>query len=129
MQVNGIKSGLASIGPSVWRNNTLRELDRTHTAIRTCNDVLLNGKATDPPPVMRDTFAELSNEEAHEYSRQIRIVVFWLREAILAINEEIKSANKLRETVEKKIFDLQSDILLNEQSRRIRTSRPDREKV
>lgn len=129
MQTNGTKTSVTAIGPSVWRNSTLRELEKSQTAIRVCNDALQQNRATDPPPIMRETFAELSNEEAHEYSRQVRVVVLWLREAIISINEEIKRANKMKVAMEKRIFDLQGDTILNEQSQRLRSSRPDREKV
>lgn len=129
MQINGVKAGLSTVGPSAWRNSTLREVELSQTAIRACNEALKQHRATDPPPIMRETFAELSNDEAHEHSRQTRIVAFWLREAIVSLNEEIKKATRLKGTIEKRIFDLQNDIVLNEESRKVRMSRPDKEKV
>ena len=83
----------------------------------------------DPLPHLRDTVAELSNDEAHRYFRQTRAVVNLLRESLLDTNEEIKSLTRGKESLEKALEHIRKDIKLNQQSGEIRLTRPSREKV
>ena len=61
--------------------------------------------------------------------RSTRTVVLKLTETLLIVDEEIKSLLRLKENVEKVFEHLRKDILLNEQSSKIRKLRPQNEKV
>lgn len=117
------------IGPSVWRNNTLKEINLSENVIRRSDQANELGKTLDPLPHLRDILAELSNEEALRYARQVRLVVFRLRESIIDTNDEMKMLNRIREQLERMHEHIRKDIVVNLQSQRIRTSRPGREKV
>ena len=61
----------AMIGPSNWRNSTLKEIKLSQSVVNRSDAANRSGRAGDPLPSLRETVAELSNEEAHKYFRQV----------------------------------------------------------
>jgi len=118
----------ATIGPTSWRNNTLKEIKLSQNVVNRTDKSCDYGKATDPLPHLRDTVAELSNDEAHRYFRSTRQVVCQLRESLLDTNEEIKSLTRGKEALEKALDHIHKDIKLNQDSSAVRLSRPSRER-
>ena len=119
----------ASIGPQAWRNNTLKGIKLSQNVVQRSDKSCEVGRSMDPLPHLRDTVAELSNDEAHRYFRQTRAVVNLLRESLLDTNEEIKSLTRGKEALEKSLEHIRKDIKLNQQSNDVRQTRPSREKV
>lgn len=119
---------MAMIGPSSWRNSTLKEIKLSQSVVNRSDQANRSGCGNDPLPSLRETVAELSNEEAHRYFRQTRQVVCQLRESLLDTNEEIKSLTRGKEALEKALEHIRKDLKLNQESENIRKSRPLREK-
>ena len=119
----------ASIGPQSWKNNTVKSIKLSHTVVGRSDKSCDAGRSLDPLPNLRDTVAELSNDEAHRYFRQTRTVVNLLRESLLDTNEEIKSLTRGKEALEKSLEHIRKDIKLNQESKEVRVTRPFREKV
>ena len=129
MATKALSLGNAMIGPTSWRNNTLKEIKLSQNVIHRSDKSCDLGRSLDPLPHLRDVVAELSNEEAHRYFRQTRAVVCLLRESLIDTNEEIKSLTRGKEALEKALENIRKDIKLNQESCDIRVSRPQREKV
>ena len=121
--------GTATIGPSNWRNNTLRSIKLSQNVIHRSDKSSEMGKGVDPLPNLRETLAELSNNEAHSHFRVTRSVVFLLRESLIDTNEEVKSLTRAKEALDKAIENTRKDLKLNQDSENIRQCRPQREKV
>lgn len=117
------------IGTSIWRNNTLKEINLSEGVIRRSDQSNELGKMVDVLPHLRGILAELSNDEAHRYGRQVRLVVYRLRESIIDTNEEMKMLNRIRERLERAHEHIRKDLVVNYQSQQKRKTRPDREKV
>ncbi|KAK6167254.1 hypothetical protein SNE40_021330 [Patella caerulea] len=117
-----------SIGAEAWRNSTLKSLKLSQSIVQKSDKSNDIGRALDPLPHLRDTVAQLSNEEIRRYSRDVRVVVSQLRESLLETNEEIKSLTRGKEALEKALEHSRKDIQLNKNSQEIRLSRPSRER-
>lgn len=124
----GTKAATA-IGPEAWRNSTLKGIKLSQTVVNKSDKACDVGRSLDPLPHLRDTVAQLSNDEIHRYAREVRAVVAKLRESLLETNEEIKSLTRGKEALEKAIEHIRKDIRLNKDSQEVRMSRPPREKV
>ena len=118
-----------TIGPESWRNNTLKGIKLSQTIVQKSDKNCDIGRSMDPLPHLRDTVAQLSNEEIHRYTREVRGVVAKLRESLLETNEEIKSLTRGREALEKALEHTRKDLHLNKDSHENRLSRPTRERV
>lgn len=118
-----------TIGPESWRNNTLKGLKLSQTIVQKSDKSCDVGKAYDPLPHLRDTVAQLSNEEIHRYTREVRVIVAKLRQSLLETNEEIKALTRGKEALEKALEHTRKDIKLNKDSQEVRLSRPTKEKV
>ena len=129
MATKTVTMNMATIGPSNWRNSTLKEIKLSQNVVNRSDKHCETGRQNDPLPHLRDTVAELSNEEAHRYFRQTRQVVCQLRESLLDTNEEIKSLTRGKEALEKALEHIRKDLKLNQESSEIRQSRPLRERV
>lgn len=117
-----------TIGPESWRNNTLKGIKLSQTIVQKSDKNCDIGRSLDPLPHLRDTVAQLSNEEIHRYTREVRGIVAKLRESLLETNEEIKSLTRGREALEKALEHTRKDIQLNKDSQENRLSRPTKEK-
>ena len=129
MATKTVTMGTATIGPSNWRNNTLRGIKLSQNVVHRSDKSADMGKSVDPLPNLRETLAELGNNEAHGHFRVTRSVVFQLRENLIDTNEEVKSLTRAKEALDKAIENTRKDIKLNQDSENIRLSRPQREKV
>ncbi|XP_063424718.1 tektin-like protein 1 [Mytilus trossulus] len=123
----GTKAATA-IGPESWRNSTLKGIKLSNTIVNKSDKSCDVGRSLDPLPHLRDTVSQLSNDEIHRYTREVRAVVAKLRESLLETNEEIKSLTRGREAIEKALEHTRKDIRLNKDSQEVRMSRPPREK-
>lgn len=117
-----------TIGPESWRNNTLKGIKLSQTIVQKSDKNCDIGRSMDPLPHLRDTVAQLSNEEIHRYTREVRGVVAKLRESLLETNEEIKSLTRGKEALEKAIEHTRKDLQLNKDSQENRLSRPTKER-
>lgn len=124
----GTKAATA-IGPEQWRNSTLKGIKLSQTIVNKSDKSCDVGRSLDPLPHLRDTVAQLSNDEIHRYTREVRAVVAKLRESLLETNEEIKSITRGKESLEKSLDHTRKDIRLNKDSQDVRMSRPPKEKV
>lgn len=124
----GTKAATA-IGPEQWRNSTLKGIKLSQTIVNKSDKSCDVGRSLDPLPHLRDTVAQLSNDEIHRYTREVRAVVAKLRESLLETNEEIKSITRGKESLEKALDHTRKDIRLNKDSQDVRMSRPPKEKV
>ena len=129
MEASSTKMGTATIGPSAWRNNTLKEIKLSQNVVSSSDKSNFLGKSVDPLPHLREILAELSNDEAHRYFRQTRAVVCLLRESLIDTNEEIKALTRGKEALEKALEHIRKDLKLNKECEDIRKRRPLREKV
>lgn len=123
----GTKAATA-IGPESWRNSTLKGIKLSQTIVNKSDKSCDVGRSLDPLPHLRDTVAQLSNDEIHSYTREVRAVVAKLRESLLDTNEEIKSLTRGKEALEKALEHTRKDIRLNKDSQEVRMSRPPKEK-
>lgn len=123
----GTKAATA-IGPEQWRNSTLKGIKLSQTIVNKSDKSCDVGRSLDPLPHLRDTVAQLSNDEIHRYTREVRAVVAKLRESLLETNEEIKSITRGKESLEKSLDHTRKDIRLNKDSQDVRMSRPPKEK-
>lgn len=117
-----------TIGPESWRNSTLKGIKLSQTIVQKSDKNCDIGRSMDPLPHLRDTVAQLSNEEIHRYTRDVRAVVAKLRESLLETNEEIKALTRGKEALEKALEHTRKDIKLNKESQDNRLSRPTKEK-
>lgn len=117
-----------TIGPEGWRNSTLKGIKLSQTIVQKTDKNCDIGRSMDPLPQLRDTVAQLSNDEIHRYTREVRGVVAKLRESLLETNEEIKSLTRGKEQLEKSLEHTRKDIQLNKDSQENRLSRPTKER-
>lgn len=117
-----------TIGPEGWRNSTFKGIKLSQTIVQKSDKNCDIGRALDPLPQLRDTVAQLSNDEIHRYARDVRSVVARLREILLETNEEIKSLTRGKEALEKALENARKDIQLNKDSQENRLSRPTAER-
>lgn len=107
----------------------MRGMKLSQTFVQKSDRACELGRLLDPIPQLRDTVADLSNEEIHKYSREVRVVVARLRESLLETNEEIKSLSRGKEALETSLEHIRKDIQLNKDSQFFRLSRQLRERV
>ena len=121
--------GRALIGPASWRNQTIREVSQTELLAKRTAKSISMGRKLDPLPHMRDVARSVSNNEAHRYFRQTRLVVNYIRECLLDINEEIKVLTNSKDSMERHIEHIRKDIQLNKDNVTLRSHRPVKEQV
>ena len=119
----------ATVGPSNWRNSTIKEIQVSQSCVDKSDKGLDLGRTIDPLPSLRDNCAQQSNTVVHAYVRETRAVLCKLRESFLDTNEEIKSLLRGKEALEKKLEHIRKDIALNKMSTVTRCTRPSRERV
>ena len=119
----------ATVGPSNWRNATIKEIQVSQSCVQKGDKGLDLGRTIDPLPSLRDNCAQQSNTVVTAYVRETRAVLFKLRESFLETNEEVKSLLRGKEALEKKLEHIRKDIALNKMSTETRCTRPARERV
>ena len=119
----------ATIGPESWQNATVRNVQRSQKIIARSDKNLSMGRLLDELPSLRDEVAQMSNERAHTYSRQVNRVVLALREETLRTNESIKLLIRSKDRLNVQLERARKDLLLNKKNVHTRTTRPKREKV
>lgn len=117
------------ISPENWRESSIHGIKLAQTIIERSDRDMETARQSDPLPLLRDACIRLSNDKIRAYMRAARAVVAKLRRRYVEVNEEIKSANRCRESLEKALEHMRKDMALNDESRDIRTRRPQREKV
>ncbi|XP_072015150.1 tektin-like protein 1 [Amphiura filiformis] len=118
----------ATVGPSSWRNATIKEIQVSQSCVDKGDKGLDLGRTIDPLPSLRDNCAQQSNTVVHGYVKETRAVLVRLRESFLDTNEEVKSLLRGKEALEKKLEHIRKDIALNKMSTEVRCTRPMRER-
>ncbi|XP_063794365.1 tektin-like protein 1 [Pseudophryne corroboree] len=77
-----------------------------------------------PPPYNRDLIINTCNDYARGYMREMRSSMYTLRQALLEINRHILRLQKDRDVLEQSLANTRRDILLNNDTVQLRTSRP-----
>lgn len=112
-----------------WKEASIHSIKLAQTVISRSNLGLEDGKINDPLPLLRDACVQESNSRIFAHMKTTKDVVTRLRKSLVAINEEMKSLNRSKESLEKALEHKRKDIALNQESLDIRTNRPAREKV
>ena len=121
--------GRALIGPASWRNQTNRDVTHSDQLSKKTYKIVSQGRKLDPLPHMRDVVRSVSDNEAHRYFRQTRMVVNYIRECLLDVNEEIKILTNGKEQMERHIEHVRKDLQLNKDNVALRSHRPVKEQV
>lgn len=117
------------ISPEKWREASIHGIKLAQTIIERSDLTVEDGRLTDPLPLLRDACIKQSNDRIRTYTRTTRAVVVKLRRSFVEVNDEMKSANRCREILEKALEHKRKDLALNQASQEIRSCRPPREKV
>ena len=123
------KSITAAVGSQSWKNDSLKEIEFSQSAVNRSLKQCLQGQLEDPSPSLRTSLAELSNNEARKHFRETRIVADQLRRSLLETNDQIKSLSRTKELLEEAARNVRKNLKLNEENRSIRMQRPHREQV
>lgn len=117
------------ISTEKWREASIHGIKLAQVIIEKSDRAVDNGRITDPLPLLRDACIRHSNDRIRTYMRATRAVVVQLRKSLAAVNEEMKSMNRCKESLEKALEHKRKDLSLNLEAREIRACRPVREKV
>ena len=117
------------IGPESWQCGTIKNIKLSQAIVSRSERGVSGSKSLDALPTLRDAITEANNGRIHDYMRDTRAVAERLRESLVQTNEEIKSLNRCKESLEKALEYKRKDIALNHHSKFTRQTRPQREKV
>ena len=117
------------ISADSWKNSTAHSLKVGKATVVRIDDAIQNSRLKDPLPLLRDACIKETNDRIHAYLRAVRAVVFQLQKKLAALNDEIKSLSRAKESLERALEHVRKDLALNSQSMELRTLRPDREQV
>lgn len=112
-----------------WKESSIHEIKLAQAIIKRSDGDVEGARLSDPLPLLREVCVKQSNDRIRTYARATREVVRSLRTSYVAVNEEMKSANRCKEKLEKALEHKRKDLILNQESQEIRTHRPPREKV
>ena len=115
--------------PEKWREASIHGIKLAQVIIERSDREVSNERINDPLPQLRDICIQQSNDRIRSYMRATRAVVVHLRKSFAALNDEIKSMNRSKESLEKALEHKRKDIVLNLESQGLRACRPVREKV
>ena len=118
-----------SVGPTAWKSGTVAAMEESDGVVRRAGKMVEIGRRTDPLPTLRDVLADLSNEQARIYFRQIGQVVHLLRDTLIDVNAEIKALTRSKETLDRALAGVKRDLVVNKESQQMRVRRPAAEKV
>ena len=119
----------ATIGSDTWKKASVKNLQLGKAVIDRNEKACELGKHLDPLPSLRDNCIQQGNARIHSYVRATRAVVVKLRESLLDTNKEIKSLTRCKENLQRTLEHLRKDLLLNQRSCELRSTRPPRERV
>ena len=119
----------ATIGPDAWKKSTIDNIKLASAVVQRSDKFNDLGRQLDPLPSLRDHCMQNSNAQIHAYVRETRAVVVKLRDSLLDCEEEIKSLLRGKENLEKALEHIRKDILMNEESKIRRLTKPPRERV
>jgi len=112
-----------------WKESSIHGIKLAQAIVERSDGDVKDARFTDPLPLLRDACARQTNDKIYFYARNTRNVVGSLRRAHVAVNEEMKSANRCKEKLEKALEHKRKDLVLNQDSQDIRSHRPPREKA
>ena len=112
-----------------WKESSIQGITLAQAIIERSDNDTGHARLTDPLPQLRGVCAKQSNDRVRTYALSTREVVGNLRRSYIAVNEELKSATRCKERLEKALEHIRKDLILNRESQAIRTYRPPREKV
>ena len=117
------------VSPEKWREASIHGIKVAQVVIDKSDKAVQEGRINEPLPMLREFCIQQSNERIRTYMRSTRAVVVKLRRSYAAVNDEMKSVNRCKESLEKALEHRRKDLLLNMESQDIRDYRPLREKV
>lgn len=120
---------MEEVSPEKWREASIHGIKLAQVIVEKSDRAVGNGRMTDPLPLLRDACIKQSNDRIRSYMRATRAVVVQLRKSFAAVNEEMKSTNRCKESLEKSLEHRRKDLALNLESQELRAYRPVREKV
>ena len=112
-----------------WKEASIHSIKLAQTIINRSDGGIDDRRIKDPLPLLRDACVQESNSRIFAHMRSTRDVVIKLRKSLVATNEEIKSLNRSKESLERALEHKRKDLTLNQESVDVRTNRPTREKV
>ena len=112
-----------------WKESTIRSIKVAQTLVARAENDLDDAIGRDPLPSLRDRCVRETNRRIQEYARSVRAVVVRLRQSFVAVNEEMKSMNRMKEHLYRSLNATRRLININLQSVQVRQERPMREKV
>lgn len=117
------------VSPERWREASIHTIKTAQTIIGRAHQGIEESRVCDPLPILRETCVRESNNRILTYMRSTRAIVMKLRRCHVDTNEEIKALTRGKESLEKALEHKRKDIALNQESKDVRSLRPDREKV
>lgn len=117
------------VSPEKWREASIYGVKLAQVIIEKSDQAVNDGRINEPLPMLRDFCIQQSNDRIRTYMRATRAVVVKLRRSFAAVNDEMKSVNRCKESLEKALEHKQKDLVLNLESQALRNYRPLREKV
>ena len=117
------------ISQEKWREASIHGIKLAQVIVGKTDRAVDDMRMTDPLPQLRDICIKQSNDRIHAYMRATREVVMQLRKCHAAVNDEMKSTNRCKESLEKALEHKRKDLALNQESQTVRACRPAREKV
>ncbi|XP_007489739.1 coiled-coil domain-containing protein 105 [Monodelphis domestica] len=86
-------------------------------------------KANVPLPLNRDARTIQTNEYIQNYVRGVRLLAARLRQAEQEVNSMLQTVLRQREIIDQRLSDIRKSLLINEQSRKMRSYRPSSEQI
>ena len=112
-----------------WKESTIRTIKVAQTLLARAEGDVEDALDKDPLPSLRDRCVSESNRRVQDYARSVRTVVVRLRQCFVAVNEELKSMNRTKDSLCRSLNTTRRHININAQTVLVRQARPLREKV
>ena len=112
-----------------WKESTIRTIKVAQTLLARAEGDVEDAVNKDPLPSLRDRCVYETNLRVQDYARSVRTVVVKLRQCFVAVNEELKSMNRTKESLCRSLNATRRHININAQTVLVRQARPLREKV
>jgi len=121
--------GQATVGPDNWHNASIRNIKSARQTVFKSRKSIARGRCLDEVPSFRCEITKTSNENIHNYTREVRKVAYCLREELVKINESIKKLLKSKIQLDEELSNVRKDLLVNNHNMHTRRTRPNREKA
>ena len=112
-----------------WKESSIRTIKVTQTLVARAENNIDDAKTRDTLPSLRDKCVWETNRKIHNYARSARSIVVKLRQTMVAVNDEIKSLNRVKENLYRVLNANRKHLSINLRCLHLRKQRPIREKV